>query len=259
MDIDIRECYRNELNRIKHNKSLDEEILVRMNTLAESKVSFKWLDRFRRNKTSKSGIWKSVAVAAVLFCAISVSLNLGIVVSYAESILGRFSLFLAGEEIRLSELTPIAFPLDIYLADEGTKKVHTSYSKVYPTQEQLQERTGIVLEKSDELELANIVLNISPEHKTGHMTMRVFCDSKEVHMNGMFVIDGYDEGEYGYGTEKRAYYIYEYGEGDNAYFVKSGQTQGIYFTKGGIMYQLFVEDSKEGKEFGKKIVDCMAE
>lgn len=253
--MDIRESYCKEMDSIKHDKCLDKKILETMNkeTSTNNPIAANRVSGHRRTG------WKTIACAAALVCVVLVSLNFDTAVSYALSLWGRFSLFLGGKEIMLDEMTPVAFSLEQFLSDQSTKQEHTIYWSRYETAEQLQKITGMTLEASDQLVLKDIVVSISPEHKTGHLTITVCCGSQEVHMNGMFVIEGYNEGEYGYGEEGKAYYTYEYADGKKAYFVKRSETQGIYFTENGIMYQLFVEQSQEGKELGKRIVNGMAE
>ena len=93
------------------------------------------------------------------------------------------------------------------------------------------------------------MVSINTVYKTGHLSLEVFSDVGQHHMNGMFIMDGYNQREYGYGEDYKAYYVYEYAEGKKAYFVKDwdkDSMQRVYFSERGIMYQLFVENSEGG-------------
>lgn len=245
--MDFRQSYKEEMDSIKHHKLIDHKILDAMEMPEREKSSFVR--------------WKAVVVA--LACVAIISMNFDSVVSYADTIIGQFSLILGGKEMKLSEMTPIEVDLEKHIAYEKTEMLNDDvYWCNYENQDLLEENTGIIISESENLEIRNIVVDISTVYKTGHLSLEIFSNVGQYHMNGMFVIDGHNQREYGYGEIYKPYYVYEYEEGKKAYFAKDLDTdsmQRVYFSENGIMYQLFVDNSEEGKEAGMQIVDYMSE
>lgn len=287
--MDIRECYKKEMASIKHNRALDEKILnIVEGAAGQENETLEALSDKRRTRVltqdanlnkvvyRANEIWKRrvvgnasfKAVVVAMVCMAVIVLHFDAIVGYGEILVGRFSLMLGGEEMKLSEMTPIEVDLEKHIGYEKTQMLDgESYWCLYENQDLLEEYTGIVLSDSANIELKDIMVNISTAYKTGHLSLEILCDVGQFHMNGMFFTDrygqeeyGYDE--YGYGEEYRWYYVYEYAEGKKAYFVREGgadKMQRVYFCERGIMYQLFVENSKEGKEMGMQVVDYMVE
>ena len=200
-----------------------------------------------------------VAVAAML-CVAVLSMNSDAIASYAESMVGKFGLYVGEKKIKLSEMTPIEVDLEKYYA----YRENTDNGCLFENQKALEEHTGIVLTESKHLELIYISALIAEGYQTGHLSMEVICETGQYGMNGMFILEGYDHNrfKYGYGVDVEPYYTYEYAEDKYAYFVRadgSEKKQAVYFVERGIMYQLFVENSEEGTEHGKQIVKYMAE
>lgn len=245
--MDFRESYKKEMESVKHHHFIDHKILNAMEETKQEKKSF---------------VSQKVAIIA-LACVAIAAMNFDSVVSYAETMIGQFSLILGGEEMKLSEMIPIEVDLEKHIAYEKTEMLNNDiYWCNYEKQDLLEENTGIIISESENLEIRNIVLDISTVYKTGHLSLEIFCDAGQYHMNGMFVINGHNQREYGYGEIYKPYYVYEYEEGKKAYFVKewdADSMQRVYFSENGIMYQLFVENSEEGKKAGMQIVDYMSE
>ena len=246
--MNFKDSYKNEMKHIKHNTAIDDKILENMEQPVHKRINFaKW----------------GVAVAAML-CVAVISMNADVIASYTEAMVGKFGLYVGGKKIKLSEMTPIEVDFEKYAAyNKATEK-----DEIFDNQELLEEHTGIVLTESEHLELKEISTFISAYEQTGHLSMEVLCEGKQYHMNGMFVLEGYDHKnlKYGYGIDVEPTEIYEYGEGKYAYFVQDTDkdydgvgSQTVYFAERGIMYQLFIDKSKESTELGKKIVEYMAE
>ena len=246
--MNFKDSYKSEMNHIKHNPVMDNKILDVMEQPVRKKFNFtKW----------------SVAVVAML-CVAVISVNSDAIASYTESIVGKFGLYVGKEKIKLSEMTPIEVDFEKYKAYNKA----TERDGIFDNQELLVEHTGIVLTESKHLEFKEISTMISAYYQTGHLSMEVLCEGKQYHMNGMFVLEGYDHKnlKYGYGIDVEPTEIYKYGKGKYAYFVQDKDkdydgvgSQTVYFAERGIMYQLAIDKSEESTELAKKIVKYMAE
>jgi len=245
--MNIKENYKREMDNIRHRKSTDVKILD-------------VVDMSKQEKKSSMG-WK--VAAAALVCVAIISMNFDSVVSYANTVIAKFGLIMGNEEVKLAEMTPIEVAVDKHIAYDKTEMLGSaSYWCEYENQELLRENTGIIISESENLEIKNIMVDINTAYRVGHLSLKIYCDAEQYRMNGMFVMPGHEQEEYGYGETNKAHYVYEYADGKRAYFVKdeeSDNMQRVYFTERGIMYQLFVEASKEGKNSGMKIVDYMCE
>ena len=243
--MNFSESYKRTFDNIKRDSGLDKKVLDALEPA---------------QKVSGFRGWKAAVAAMAMVCAVMVVTNFGSIAGYAEVIVGRFGLWVGGEELKLSEMIPIEMDVERFIADERTTMVNLSnYSCYVKNHEELREVTGLVISESPALELQRGVVNIYTDGGTGHMALEVLFDSKVYNMNGMFVLEGNNQTEYGYGEESKPYYAYEYAEGKKAYFVKDREyddLQKVYFTENGIMYQLFVDKSAEGKKIGMKIVDA---
>ncbi len=241
--MNFRESYRKEVNGYIHNIALDKRIL----------------DSMEDKEYSYASTLLRVGMAVVL-CAVLV-VNWGTVSGYARSVLGQFSFLIGNEVVNMSEIEHVEMNVEGHKSYEETSILNDAmYSCTYENEVMLAEHAGIVISKDEELRFGRINVNYSEKAKTLHMTIQVFWKSKEYTMNAMGVAEGYDGTEYGYGVEIKPYYVYEYKDGKKAYFVKERgeEVQNVYFVEGGLMYQLMVEKSTEGKQMGKEIVDAMA-
>lgn len=200
-------------------------------------------------------IKKRYIVLAAALIALALSCT-----AMASGVLGEtFGLWLGDRKVELDELTPVAFDLEGYLAEYPTGIVDGD--RVFRNAGSFTRATGMTLPGAEELQMTDIVLDVDQQWRTGHLCMTVGTGEGEAQMNGMFLLEGHTQEMYGYGVENtRADEVYEYAEGRRAYFIKGdeGQYTQVYFVEDGVMFQLFVEDSRSGKELGKQIVDCMA-
>lgn len=204
-----------------------------------------------RNVTSMKRLKKRYIVLAAALVALALSCT-----AMASGVLGEtFGLWLGEQKVALDELTPVAFDLEGYLA-----KYPNGISE-FKDYNSFTEATGMTLPGAGELQMTDIVLDVSGRWRTGHICMTVGTEGETTHMNGMFLLEGHTQEVYGYGVEAvKADDVYEYAEGRRAYFVKGedGQYTQAYFVEDGVMFQLMVENSRPGKELGKRLVDCLA-
>lgn len=247
--MNFKDSYKNEMKQIKHNAAMDNKILESMEQPVRKRINFaKW----------------GVAVATML-CVAVISMNSDAIASYTEAIVGKFGLYVRDEKINLSEMTPLKVDIEKYAAYNK----ETGKNGIFDHQDDVKEHMGIVLTESNNLVLTAIVTHIRAYDKLGNLSMEVLCEGKQYHMNGMFVLEGYEHcnSDYGYGIDIEPTEIYEYGEGKYAYFVQDQEDkngdgvvlQTVYFAERGIMYQLAIDKSEESTELGKKIVKYMAE
>ena len=190
------------------------------------------------------------AAAAVLVLILSCT-----AMAYTGVLGDTFGLWLGEKKVELDKMAPVTFDLENYLEEyPGGYATFQDYSD-------FTKATGMTLAGAEQLRLTNLWVDISERCRTGHMGMDIEVEGETAYANGMFLLKGNTEREYGYGVEaSRAHYVYEYEEGRKAYFIKDGEDQysQVYFMEDGVMYQLTVDNSQAGKELGKKIVDRMA-
>lgn len=243
------ELYKKEMEAIKHNLELDKTVISQ----AEQKMKCQ-----RRNNIIK------VASLAAVF-AIIITVNAGSLMAYAESLFFKYQLQVGKARMNLDDIIPVDIHIDAASEGsiiEGVSK-EEAYEYIYSNQDELKDKTGLQLYDSDELELTNIRLLISEKYHTVHMVTNVYYKSQEAGMNGMFVLDGFQGKEWGYGdTSGRLLSEYKYSDEKYAYFISDenydkAKMQVVYFTDKNIMYQLFVDQSEEGTSLAKNIIDCI--
>lgn len=206
-----------------------------------------------RNVISMKRIKKGYVVLAAALIALALSCT-----AMASGVLGEtFGLWLGDRKVALDELTPVAFDLEGFLAKYPTGIA--DQDRVFRDAGSFTRATGMTLPGAEELQMTDIVLSVSNRWRTGHISITVGTEDGEAIMNGMFLLEGHTQEKYGYGVEaRRADEVYEYAEGRRAYFIKDDEIIQVYFVEDGVMFQLTVENSPEGKELGKEIVECMA-
>ena len=204
--------------------------------------------RKRRRPSGKVMVLAAVLVALALSCTAMAS---GVV---AET----FGLWLGDRKVELDELTPVAFDLEGFLAQYPTGIVAGVQDA-----DSFTRATGMTLPGADKLRFSGILLHVSHTYRTGHLSiLEVATKTGKASMNGMFLLEGHTQEDYGYGVERaRADEVYEYAEGRRAYLFKGKGEYGtqVYFVEGGIMFQMLVEPSPAGEALAKQIVDCMAD
>lgn len=200
-----------------------------------------------------------IPLAAVLALTLA-----GAALAYTGAASDTFGLWFGQQKVELDPLSPVSLDLEAFIryAEERPEEEDTSYVAQFVDSFDFTEKTGMVLSDTAQIGMVNVSVGISDRYRTGHITMEVLLKGKRYPMNGMFLLEGNTQTDYGYGVEaKKAYYVYEYVEGRKAYFIRDGvfdNVMEVYFTENGVMYQLFVENSKAGKELGKEVVARMA-
>lgn len=247
--MEFKELYKKEMGEIKHNLELDRNVIG----YAEQKM--------KRRK--KNNIIKAVAIAAVF--AIVITINAGSLMAYAKSLFFQYQLQIGKANMNLDDIIPVDMRIDDSSKGKETlgASKEQSYNYIYSDEKELLDKTGLQLSNSDELRFGTISLGVSEKYHTVHMVTNVYYKSQKASMNGMFVLEGFDGKEWGYG-DTSGYLISEYKySGDKyAYFISDKDydkfgMQVVYFTDKNIMYQLFVDQTEEGTELAENIIDCI--
>lgn len=257
--MNFREEYVAELNHIKHDTSLDIALL-------EGKENTKTIVK------RKSWVKMSVAVASIA-AIIIIFANSHSIMVYAENLFKSFGLSVGSTEMEMGEMIPIDFDMNHFATLPGVKRVLGSsmideaYYVICEDVHELKEYTGIELPNSDNISLEKISVSVAGSTKMGHFCMDIIDKNgnRSGVMNGQFVINGNEnkDSALGYGYDSGSVEsIFECSNGTKAYFLKSSEyieEQVVIFVAYGIQYQLFVDDTKEGTEFAKDVVEMMCQ
>ncbi len=205
----------------------------------------------------------AAAAAAVLLC-LAWPGNGGRIVGFAESLIHSFILVAGNQTMELDAIKPLAFDIEAFLADPGTQKVEgmenaadgteaSSYYRFFDTYEEMNRLTGMEFPNADVFEYSQIMLEVDVAQGTGHLSTGVRDGRIKFGMNGMFTIEGYHSGEWGYGVERKPQEVFAYADGKYAYFTSDSEYQEcgmevVYFSEGDIMFQLFWDKEKQTRE-----------
>lgn len=259
--MDFRNAYKKEMDAMKRNELLDEQIL---NQISENEKVIS----FRK--------WKAVAAVVVLFFVAAVGLNMDKISTYAESLYGAYQFSMGGDSIFLDDIEPIDF--DYESLQEHTQIIELGEMSfngrdydvqwgpgigwVYETYAELTAETGMEIPGDEHIEYGMISLHLFDSKDVAHVSSHFLWEGEEFYFNGYCVTELYDgTGKLGYGVEEVPFYVYEYQEGERAYFVKNEEfdTVAVYFSEGGFVFQLMLGETENAVEKGKAIIDCMAQ
>lgn len=239
----FKDKYKQEMDAVNHTAVLDEKTIkmIDANSIVQKNMHYRF---------------GSVSIAAILMLVIIV-FNFETLVAYATSLFGNYGLYLGNKEIVLEEIEPLELDYDRFMNDEKAQKNGANYYYHY---EDFKDGLGIELPGNTFLEYEEICVDVILQHNVGHLSLDFVYEDEQYHMNGRFAIADYADEVLGYGEERRAYYVYEYAEGEKAYFVKHKENkfQMVYFVEDKYVFQLFVENDREGTETAKEILDLMA-
>ena len=245
--MEFKELYKREMEEIKHNPAMNGTVIDQ----AEHKLKIR-----RRNNIIK------VATLAAVF-AIVITVNAGSLVAYAESLFFQYQLQVGKASMNLDDVIPVDMHIDASSTGRevtGASK-EEAYDYIYKDEKELMDKTGLQLCNSDNVKFGEIRLGVSEKYHTVHMVTEVHYKKQKASLNGMFVLDGFQGKEWGYG-DTRGYLLskYKYSDGKYAYFISNKdydefKMQVVYFTDKNIMYQLFVDQTEEGTKLAENIID----
>ena len=252
--------YCREMDSIRHKEQLDEKILAKM-------------EQKGYRKTYGAVRWKAVVAMLAIVCMAAFGVNIDKVTAYGESLYGSFKFLVGGQEILLDEIEPLAFDYEAFCKDAKVDKYQFGDvcvnqegrdSVAYENEDKMYESIGLRLPGDEKLDYKIIRLQLVGNNVRGNITTTLVWNGIEYGLNGMFLTEFYEEGKIGYGELNGFATAYEYADGKWAYFTtgngyEAGTVQRVYFTMDGFIFQMFVEDSKEGVKTAKEILKVMAE
>ena len=240
--MNFKEKYKMEINEIRHDKILDEQILKEI---------------VRQEHPLRKRQYRFVpAIVAAAIALVIMVCNFETMAVYATTLFGNFGLTLGGTKVVLDEIEPVDLDYERYTNDERAEWKGANF---YYSYEDFHEGLGMQLPGSNTFEYKEIMVHLVEGNKAGHIGVDFVHEDERYYMNGRFVVSDFENEMLGYGTTNKAYEVYEYADGKKAYFVKEGdvENQTVYFATEKYIFQLFVENSKEGIKRAKEILNVI--
>ena len=245
--MNFKENYQREMNEIEKPADITEKVLNAVDMEQETYAAKK-----NRNIPKNGAIWKTAAATIAIVCVLGLCLQHEKVISFAHSILNRFTVSVNNEDMEFGEIDPVKMNIEGFIRDEKTEDAggdspdDPCYWQVFTSYQEMNQLTQLELPCADKVEYSDIWLTITPKYKTGHVTAVFSYQGVSYHMNGMFALDGFDQEDWGYGTKGRKE-IYQYGDGKSACFTKDRDGgNAAYFMEGNILFQMiFSDDAKD--------------
>ena len=215
-----------------------------------------------------------VAVAILI-----VGSNIFTIITCLVTFFNAALLFFAGVNVELPVAAPITFDMNLFLESaqpyEYSEEEIYSFINSYASYDSFYEIAGIALPQYDGeennvydgLQYNSIQAKLDTAEKYGELTIHASFNENALvnyayEITALFAIDGYtpDSTKVAF-DQKKATYIYEYADGQKAYFVKNfgSGTQNVYFENDGILYTFELEDSEESVANAQKLIEIMSE
>lgn len=193
--------------------------------------------------------WKTVFAAIAFICIIGVAVQHEKVISFAEAVIGRFTLSAGGGKMGFGEIQAVPVDVEGFIKDAGTKivldwedkaELPYSYYQNFNSYEDMNRVTNIVLPCADKAEYKEISVQIVPEDCCGHISAQIIYDGVSYNVNGMYTTKGFNQDSWGFGeNDAEIVEKYKYGNGKNACFVKdSGGHEIVYFSEENILFKM---------------------
>ena len=225
--------------------TVSENALNRVNTYLNSEENAGKKSYIRNRPLLRS----IIAAASVVMILVVASYHSNSISAFAQSLFGNFIFDIAGKQVNMGEREPVKFDADTFLSgndvevleDEDNSK---SYWKNYDSIYDLKEDTGINMIASELLVNSssedNYVVHYMPKYYTGHLNGDFNYGDYHVNVDGMFVLEGFDQEIYGYGTAEDDKYdfTYEAANGITVYFVDHSFGYKMVLQAGNILYQI---------------------
>lgn len=261
--MNFKESYRREMDGIRKTTGLTERAVdLAFQMQQEEMVSSKG------GQTSKrKGNWKAAAAVAAVLCILVGTIQQDMLISFAQSILGRFTISVDGERMEFGEINAVMMNVEGFLADSGTKvvdgkkaKAPYSYYQTFDTYRGMNRVTNIALPRTDLVKYQGISVELTPDYCFGHVSGELIYNAVSYRINGMYTIDGYTGENWGYGDgENSTMEKYSYGDGKNAYFVTDADgIRKVYFEEDNILFQMFLGDTNT-EEQAKTLLDLFGQ
>lgn len=252
----FKDEYVHEMNQIRHNEKLDERILERLDV---------------NEPKRKCQRVKLLPVAAAI-CVLMLALNFETITTYAERNLGDFTTSLGEEEVVFGQIRPVNFDYDCYLQEEKLRGGTSGIGADYDNYEDFYEAFGIALPGHTVVEYERISIVAIEKYHVGNIIMVFEHQGEERVIHARFLFSDEASGDLGFGTDYEAYHVYEYMDGEKAYFVRpldysagteicyvedgeQAKNQVVYFATENLVCQITQIDNSE--EETRKIEDLM--
>lgn len=236
--MNFKENYQREMNKIEKPADITEKVLHAADAEQETYAANK-----NRNVLRGSAIWKTAVAAIAIVCVLSLCLQHEKVISFAQSVLNRFTVSVNNEDIEFDKIEPVDIDLEALFDDPKTEAVESgeptrSYFQVFTSYQEMNQLTKLELPCADKVEYSEIFFDVIPKYKTGHISAHILYEGVSYNTSGMFTLDGFDQEEWGYGAEGKKE-VYQYGDGKKACFIKdSDGNEKVYFVEGNILFQM---------------------
>lgn len=235
--MNFRENYQWEMNEIEKPADITEKVLIAADREQETYAAGK-----NRIIPKSNAIWKTAVATIAIVCVLGLCLQHEKVISFAHSVLYRFTVSMNNEDMEFGKIEPVKMDIEGFIKDEKTKSVEGSpdscYWQVFTSYQEMNQLTQLEFPCADKVEYSEIWVDIMPTYQTGRMSAVISYEGVSYGVNGMFALDGFDQEEWGYGN-KGDEEVYQYGNGKKACFIKdSDGYEWVYFQEGNILFQL---------------------
>lgn len=236
--MNFKENYQLEMNEIEKPSGITEKVLKAADTEQETYAANK-----NRNVLRSGAIWKTAVAAIAIACVLGLCLQHEKVISFAQSVLNRFTVSVNNEDMEFGKIEPIDIDIEGFINDAKTKSVGgpdlvPDYYQYFSSYQEMKQLTQLELPCADKVEYREISLHITPGYQTGYVNAQILYKGVSYNINGMFTLNGFDQEEWGYGAEGSEE-VYQYGDGKTACFIKdSDGNEKVYFEEGNILFQM---------------------
>lgn len=250
--MNFKDSYKQEMDLIKKPAGITKKVIENAVVLQEQDISSK--------KISWCPAILRTAIAAItLVCIIGGTLQHEKIMSFAESILGIFTLSTNNEKMGFGEIQPVPMDIKGFITNAGTKIVLDSENKAEPpynyyqyfdSYKDMNKVTNIVFPCADKVEYRDIAVDIIPEYNYGHISAQIIYDGVSYNINGMYTVEGFEHESWGYGVNNaKTVENYQYGSDKTARFVEDDNKHEIvYFSEKNILFQMSFNNGTNIKE-----------
>ena len=190
--MNFKENYQWEMNEIVKPSDITEKILKAADMEQEA-----FAEKRNRCVLKRSAIWKTVVAAAAIVCVLGLCLRYEKVISFAQSVLNRFTVSVNKEDMEFGKMEAVKFNIEDFVSDTKTKTVEDadttaprSYYRLFTSYQEMNQLTELELPGNDKVEYKDISVHIIPEDKAGHITGQILYKGVSYNIDGMFILDG---------------------------------------------------------------------
>ncbi|MCX4326494.1 MAG: hypothetical protein OSJ45_04260 [Lachnospiraceae bacterium] len=242
--MNFKESYKQEMDLLKKTPGLTS----------------KAIESIPKKKYRPYAAWKTVFAVMAFICIIGGAVQHEKIISFAESIISRFTLSAGGGKMEFEEIKAVPMDIEGFIKDAGTKIVSGldgkpeppySYYQNFNSYKDMNRVTNIVLPCADKVEYKEISVQIVPEQCCGHINAQIIYDGASYNVNGMYTTKGFNQDSWGFGElNDERIEKYKYGNGKNACFIKDSDSYDydvVYFSEENILFKMSFNNGKSIK------------